>query len=201
MYDPAVEGQVLEFGISGWLYQSSLVLYDTASLGLWTQVDGRAIGGKYRDTILTKVAAADTSWGVWKAAHPDTLVLSDETGYDRPYTHNPYAAGNQADPNAKPLYPVMHEDGRLPYKVDVYGVEVAGAAKAYPLAALPDTPATFTDRVAGRAITVTYDPAGPRFTVRDAAGADLPVHRLYWFALAAFHPATDIFTPQAHDAK
>lgn len=197
MYDPVLDGRRLTFGTSGWLYQSTVVLYDRRTESLWPQIDGVAISGKYRGTPLAKVAARDTTWGAWLAAHPDTLVLSEETGYGRVYGHDAYAwlgtrAGTRSRP--RPTGFVTHEDGRHTWDTPVYGIEVAGVTKAYPVEALAHAPKVFRDHVGGQPIEIANDPVAGSFTAYEPNGQEILSHRMLWFAWAAHHPGTALFS-------
>ncbi len=193
MYDPIVNGRHLRFGISGLLYQSTAVLYDRRTESLWSQVGSAAISGAYQGQRLRKVAARDTTWGAWRGAHPDSLVLSEYTGYDHNYGLNMYAAVQLRNSAANPTYPVAHGDDRLAPQTQVLGLEVNGASKAYPVSALRHAPARFSDTVGGATLQITNHPPGAGLIVRDAEGTEIPVQSLYWFAWAAFFPATDIY--------
>ncbi|MCZ6675628.1 MAG: DUF3179 domain-containing protein [Candidatus Poribacteria bacterium] len=88
--DPVVDGQGLEFGVSGMLYKRNLLMYDRGSdtPGLWVQALGEAVVGPKTGTLLDLLPATQAHWSEWKAAHPDTTVLSRDTGFG--YHYNPY---------------------------------------------------------------------------------------------------------------
>ena len=85
-----VDGQVLDFGTSGSLYQSALLMYDRQTESLWTHFDGRAVVGELVGSELDVIPMATISWADFKAAHPEGQVLSWETGHSRDYGRNPY---------------------------------------------------------------------------------------------------------------
>lgn len=85
-----VNGQTTTFGVSGKLYQNCLVMYDRASDSLWLQVWGMGVAGRYTNHVLERVPAVKTTLGRWQQKHPDTVVLSTETGYTRDYHRYPY---------------------------------------------------------------------------------------------------------------
>ena len=89
-FDPTVDGKALEFGVSGTLYQRNLLMYDRGSdmPSLWLQVSGEAVVGPKTGISLDRVRMTQAPWGEWKVAHPDTTVLSKETGHD--YSYIPY---------------------------------------------------------------------------------------------------------------
>jgi hypothetical protein len=68
------------------------------------------------------------AWGDWRAAHPDGLVLSRQTGFDRDYGRNPYPGYD--DVSTSPFLFDKEVDGRLPAKTRVLGVFLGGQAVA-----------------------------------------------------------------------
>ncbi len=85
-----VGDQVLDFGTSGSLYQSALLMYDRQTESLWTHFDGRAVVGEMVGTELDVIPMATISWADFKTAHPEGQVLSWQTGRARDYGRNPY---------------------------------------------------------------------------------------------------------------
>jgi hypothetical protein len=87
--------ETLVFGVSGLLYNSDMLLYDRQSESLWSQIDRRAISGPRRGERLQAIPLEHTTWGDWRRRHPDTLVLSRDTGHARDYDRDPYAGYEQ----------------------------------------------------------------------------------------------------------
>ena len=89
-FDRRVDGMLLDFGTTGRLRYSDLVMYDRQTESWWQQATGEAIVGKFAGRKLEQVNAPLVSWGTFKRSSPNGLVLSRETGFDRPYGDNPY---------------------------------------------------------------------------------------------------------------
>lgn len=90
-FDRTVEGQVLDFGTSGRLFQANLVMYDRQTKALWIQFTGRAVVGEpWVGTELERRSTALLSWEEFKESSRDGVVLSRDTGHDRSYGTNPY---------------------------------------------------------------------------------------------------------------
>lgn len=89
-FDPTVRGQTLDFGTSGRLWQSNLVMYDRQTQSLWSQFTGQAVVGPLLEETLDRLPLGLVSWADFRAAHPDGDVLSRDTGYNRDYGSNPY---------------------------------------------------------------------------------------------------------------
>ncbi|GAM64201.1 hypothetical protein JCM19232_3477 [Vibrio ishigakensis] len=82
----------LNFGVSGLLYSSDVLMYDSETESLWSQIHGEAVSGKLVGTSLEQIPMSLDLWGNWMARNPDTLVLSTDTGFRRDYSRDPYAA-------------------------------------------------------------------------------------------------------------
>jgi len=96
-FDRRVDGEVLDFGTSGSLYLSALVMYDRQTETLWTHFDGRAVIGTMVGTDLEVLPVATVSWRDFRDANPDGEVLSLDTGHDRPYGRNRYVGYDQSE--------------------------------------------------------------------------------------------------------
>ena len=91
VYDPVIDGQRYNFGVSGKLYKRNLLFFDRQTDSLWSQLLCEAVTGPMAGTRLHTLPAENTTWGAWKHTHPATLVLSFATGYQRNYKQDPYA--------------------------------------------------------------------------------------------------------------
>ena len=119
--------------MSGLLYESNLLMYDSKTESLWSQVLGKALVGEYFGTELTLLQSNVLSFGDFARIYPDGLVLSDNTGFARDYTFNPY--GNY-DQNPDLFFPVGDFDGRLPPKELVFVVPIGDKTVAFVLSKL-----------------------------------------------------------------
>ena len=123
--------QTLDFAVSGLLRNSDLVMYDRNTETLWQQATGRAIIGSLVGARLEGVPATIVSFGQFREAFPDGLVMSRDTGWPRAYGQNPYV--NYDTPAGRPFLYNGHLDERLPPKSRVVSVETPGGAEiAYP---------------------------------------------------------------------
>ncbi len=180
----------LEFGVSGLLYNSDMLLYDRETRSLWSQILRQAISGPMKGTRLEPVPVMHTHWSDWKQRRPGTRVLSTETGYRRDYTRNPYEGYGKT---RKLWFPVAAEDSRFHPKEPVLGIEIDGHFKAYPFAELEKSAADVNDTLAGRSLVVKYDRRYRTAVAEDASGDMLPGIIAYWFAWYAFHPDTRVY--------
>ena len=85
MYARKVDAKTYTFGVSGLLYRSNVLMYDKQTESLWLQVKRRAVTGPMTGTKLFTFPSTITTWSKWRKKHPDTTVLSFDTGYNRNY--------------------------------------------------------------------------------------------------------------------
>jgi hypothetical protein len=127
-YDRRLDDRVLEFGTSGRLYQSALVMYDRQTQSLWSHFTGQAIAGVLTSRQLHLFPVSTLSWGEWRRANPGSWVLSRDTGHPRDYGRNPYPGYDDA--SSHPFLFDGEVDGRLAAKARVVGIRAGTAAVA-----------------------------------------------------------------------
>ncbi len=130
VYSREADGQVLEFGVSGKLHNANLVMYDRQTQTYWSQVQGNAIVGPLVPSELELRTSVITDWDDWRNGHPETQVLSRDTGIypASSYESNPYQGYESSE---RVGFGVGEVDDRLPSKTLVYGLKAGGASKAY----------------------------------------------------------------------
>ena len=128
---PSIDGKLLDFGTSGRLYYSNLVMYDRQTGTYWSQATLEAIVGPLAGRKLELLPAQMVSWGDWLERHPSGRVLSQETGYERAYGQNPYQGYDSAN-NDDPFLFSGDPDPRLRATARVLGVSVGGRWMAFP---------------------------------------------------------------------
>jgi hypothetical protein len=148
------EGQVLDFGTTGRLRYSNLIMYDRQTETWWQQANGEAIAGHYAGSRLEFYPALIISWEEFMTTYQDGLVLSRETGFDRGYGQNPYAGYDDID-NPPFLYVGPQTPGVLPPVARVLTVDLNGEAVAYPYDILKDVQVV-NDVVGGLPIVVFW---------------------------------------------
>ncbi|MFW6447967.1 MAG: DUF3179 domain-containing protein [Halobacteriota archaeon] len=119
------------FGVSGRLVNSNLVMYDRASDSWWPQMLATAIDGPLDGQYLREERVIWTTWGRWRAAHPETEVLTDDTGYVRRYGSDPYGEYNPASgyyAERDTLFPPLSSDDRTHPKSVVVGARTQRGA-------------------------------------------------------------------------
>lgn len=133
---------VLDFGTTGKLRKSDLVMYDRQSETWWQQFTGIGIVGKYTDVTLNRIASQIISFDEFSQAFPDAYVLSQKTGFSRPYGNNPYTGYDSIDSN--PFLYKGELDPRLPPMERVLSLgkkgDKNGDTQLVPISVLKTTP-------------------------------------------------------------
>ncbi len=155
-FERTFDGQVLDFGTTGRLRYSNLIMYDRQTETWWQQATGEAIAGEFTSRQLTFVPASLISWADFKAAYPEGKVLSRETGYRRSYGQNPYDGYDNVN-NLPFLYRGPETPGALPPMARVVTVDLNGEAVGYPYDVLQEVHMA-NDTVGGVPIVVLWAP-------------------------------------------
>ena len=184
-----VNGEVTEFGVSGVLYNSDLVLYDRNTETLWDQIEAKGIVGPLTGEQLEMVGVTMTRWGKWRKAHPDTKILSADTGFDIDYSMDPYARYRGED---RIMFPVSTTDDRIHPKTVVYGFEFDDVVVAYTHDLL-EQEHNYQHELNGRALQVSLNDDGSVTLTDGETGRQRAPVRLFWFAWYSFHPDTELF--------
>ena len=150
------DGQVLDFGTTGRLRYSNLIMYDRQTETWWQQATGEAIAGQYAGSRLAFYPANIVSWEQFRERHPQAEVLSRDTGYRRAYGRNPYAGYDDVR-NSPFLYRGPRTPDTLLAMARVLTVDLAGDSVAYPYEVLEQTHVV-NDTVAGLPISVFWQP-------------------------------------------
>lgn len=184
-------GERRTFGVSGVLYNSDVLLYDRKTESLWSQIKGEAVTGVELGTKLKPLGLQVVPWKTWKSKHPNTEVLSKETGWDRDYDSDAYDTYRK---NNSIWFPISASSNAFPNKEWVLGIEQNGRYKAYAFSELKKSASdTIVDFFNGQKLRIIIDRDSETGAIYNEAGVLLPHTRLYWFAWYAFHEDTQIY--------
>jgi uncharacterized protein DUF3179 len=153
-FERTVSGRVLDFGTTGRLRYSNLIMYDRQTESWWQQATGEAIAGELTGTHLVFRTASIISWADFKAAQPDGKVLSRDTGFDRPYGENPYLGYDDVN-NPPFLYRGPKTPSVLPPVARVLTIDLNDEAVAYPYDVLKGV-GVVNDTVGGTDVVVLW---------------------------------------------
>jgi hypothetical protein len=212
------------FGVSGRLINNNLIMYDRATETWWPQILATSIPGPWNDTpgthSLREFGLVWTTWGLWRDAHPDTRVLSTDTGSAQNYGRDPYGSYNPLRgyyKNGNTLFPTLSEDDRFDRKHVVLGARTPAGAVAFDKATLLER-GVMTGELDGTPVVAAADPGldtgyvylnpdgwtvtadGETVSVAGSSHdpADLPLTRVHtfdamWFAWHGYYPETDVY--------
>ena len=167
VFDRRVGGRVLDFGTTGKLRKSDLVMWDRQTESWWQQFTGQAVVGELAGAELVRVPASIVAYEEFRRAYPKALVLSRRTGHRRPYGSNPYRGYDSIED--QPFLFFDPVDERLPPMERVLNVSVGGRHKLYPFSELSSSP-VINDESGG-------DPGGGPESERNPVGARSVPHR------------------------
>jgi hypothetical protein len=150
-FDRRLGDRVLDFGTTGKLRHSDLVMYDRQTETWWQQATGEGIIGELTGTTLTFLSAPTVSWSDFKTEYPAARVLSRDTGHGRPYGDSPYGGYD----TGRPFLFRGSADERLPAMARVVVVKSGDAAVVYPVETLAEERAV-NHEVDGTPVAVFY---------------------------------------------
>lgn len=194
-----------------------MLLYDRETDSLWSQVLSKGVTGEMTGRELVKLPSTLTTWKRWVKRHPDTFVLSKETGYERNYERDPYESYYRSPFS---LLPIGQDRGlyRFKEKEPVLGVTIKGKRKVYPFREIKrhgkrsEGTITLEDTFEGVDLVVTLH------IFKEASGKDIGITRgveggatastsngtkgsvdvesmqTYWFIWYLFYPESVVFT-------
>lgn len=159
LFETQVEGRAepLVFGSSGLLYRSNKLMFDRETKSLWNQFTGKpVVGALAKSAIALKIRPNTiTSWANWKTQHPETKVLSLETGYSRNYGSGVTYQAYFASPDL--MFPaVVSDETQIKRKDYVFGIRDIGSAKAWPIKVFRTKP-VINDRVGFKDVVLIGD--------------------------------------------
>jgi len=191
IHDRTFNGKTVEFGVSGLLYNSDMVMYDRETGSLWSQLAFKCISGKMVGTPLTWLHSEQMTWEEWKKRNPKGEVLNTDTGYDMNYFQDAYP--NYFTDNTV-RFPYKTNRNELSKKELTAALFVNNTPKCYLLEVLyRHSGKWIEDEVGGTPIKVRYTPEIQHFEAQDMEGNPIPVAEVFWFAWQAFYPDTELY--------
>ena len=135
IYDESMSGGRYDLGTSGMLYRSNKLMYDQATRSLWSTLKGQPVVGPLvgKGIVLPRHEVVTTTWGKWKSRHPDTQVLSLETGHQRDYDEGAAYAEYFATDDL--MFKVPQMDSRLKNKDEILALRNDDASRTLAISA------------------------------------------------------------------
>ncbi len=181
VFDATVDARAEQFGVSGKLYESNLLMYDKTTESLWSQIIGEAVVGDRTGQKLAVYPSQVMSFKQVMEKYPNMEVLSKETGYSRSYNVSPYG---DYDTNDKIYFPISINDTRLPAKEIMYIVNIDDYSVAFKRSALSESE-TATVEVGDKKITAQI--IDGEIEVKNNVGEIIPGYTAMWFSWAIHH--------------
>lgn len=191
-YKRVINGETVEFGTTGLLYNSNLVMYDRLTDSYWTQIRGEAVIGKLTGMKLEKLPLQTMKWAHAKKRFPQAQILSKETGFSRSYGSDPYIDYYERE---EILFPVKNTQSEydIGSKTIVIGLTINGESRAYTEFDLI-TQKNITDELGGQIINLVKEEDGFMTITNLETGEEIAWEREFWFAWLAFHPETTFYS-------
>ena len=211
VFSRSVEEEIVELGVSGYLYNSNTLLYDrrlrSAASPLWSQLDGEVVAEPdpgFSSPLSAREAALDT-WGEWRERHPETRVMAPHPDLKKLYKRDPYHSYFGSDLLHFPVRPLPPGPRHLKDRVVVVTVEekhVVFALRDLAAAAGSDK-GTIEVEAAGQTVSIRFSMAPGTAVVEPLTEPNSlqAVRHTFWFAWYAFGgmiPDTDDFSDSDH---
>lgn len=194
VFSADVKGKHSRFGVSGLLYNSDVLLYDDRTESLFSQILSKAISGPLVGENLMPLVSTHTTWGKWKTLHPDTQVLSTDTGYVRDYTRNPYGDYGSSRVLYFPVSSSADKPNTFHPKETVIGLIDGSNIKMYPFSELDKNGRPeFVDIINGKRYTVIWDSVNKSAQIKNNNSQLIPTVQGFYFAWNAFYPESKIY--------
>jgi hypothetical protein len=175
VYERVVDGDTLQFGVSGKLYESNLLMFDDSNESLWSQSMGEAVAGNFTGKKLKLINSNMVSYEDVSNHFPDAKVLSPKTGYDRNYTQYPYADYMSSE---ELYFPVSITDTRFPAKQMMYIVSTGKETVAFDWLSLLKKGAAILKTPSGTVVVKVVN----NIPSSSMNGQPLPAYFSFWFS-------------------
>jgi len=173
---------VSTFGVSGFLLESNMIMYDRATENLWQQSTGKTLAGSFHEAQLSIEPFQLLTIGDVRETYPNALVLSEDTGYRRDYANNPYSG---YESNDRFVFEPSDIDTTFEPKTIMAVFRDGGNTFAAPWLSLREAgSATITEN--GTSYTLSVSDAG-ELSITDANNKSYPFYFEMWFSVAVQH--------------
>ena len=136
VFDRRLNGEVYDFGVSGNLRNSDLIMWDRQTESWWQQLTGEAIVGELTGQRLDILPATIVAWQDFQSTYPEAKVLSRDTGHRRNYGNNPYVGYDEV--GRPPFLFFGENDERLGPTERVAALTAGDKALAFPFSFLEE---------------------------------------------------------------
>lgn len=195
VFDPNTEDGLLEFGVSGALRESNMIMYDRTAETLWQQSTGQALAGELNGSSLDILPFQLLTIAEAKQAFPGAKIMSTDTGYARDYDRNPYSGYEDSDGFITGFEPSI-TDTRYPAKEIFIAFNFENISYAVPLNNFRQAGSSIISLDEGSSIVLKTD--GSLIDISSSDGQKIPHYFEMWFSWAVQHQDSDtavVFDP------
>lgn len=190
VFEREINNKIYDFGTSGKLYQSNLVMYDRQTNSYWSQILGKAIAGKMLGTKLTLFPSSIIEFKIAKQKYPDLKVLSTDTGNQRDYTFQPYG---DYDTNNEVYFPTNYQDNRLHPKTLIYAISIENKFKAYDYKKLLEVK-NLEDTLNNHQLQISVDDKKEIIVFDKTTGERIIGFNAFWFSFVTHNKDAELWT-------
>lgn len=192
VYDPLAEGVRLHFEVLG-VYRRNMVMRDTETASIWQQGTGEAVYGKLTGKQLKYLPYQIMPIGEWLLLHPGSFIAK-ESRLVRDGIFSKDRLMRMMKITETLVAPGRTDLTGLPPREKIFGIELNGKNKAYPVSELQRGDSRFADNIGGVEIIIRYNKTSNFFeAIEKISGRQIPVQSHWWFGWKEFHPGTEIW--------
>jgi hypothetical protein len=191
VYNPIVKGQRLNFDVLG-VYRRNMVMMDRETGTVWQQGTGEAVYGNLKGSQLEILPYQQTTISEWLTQYPNSLIAK-ESAEVKNGIFSKERLMKMMKITEHLIAPGKTNLEGLPLRETVFGIELNGVSKAYPVSELKKK-SNFADQLGNTEVIITYNPRN-NFMIANVTetGKIIPVQSHWWFGWKEFHPDTEIW--------
>lgn len=190
VFERQINSKLYDFGTSGKLYQSNLVMYDRQTNSYWSQILGKAIAGKMLGTKLKIFPSSIVEFKIAKQKYQDLKVLSKDTGHIRDYSFQPYG---DYETSTDVYFPVNFKDNRLSPKTLIYAISINEKFKAYDYKKLLEVK-NLEDNFNNHQLQITVDDKKEITILDKTTGERIIGFNAFWFSFITHNKNAELWT-------
>jgi hypothetical protein len=181
VFDRELDKGLTTLGVSGFLIESNMVMYDRDTESLWQQSTGESIAGDYLGTELEHEKFQLLTIGEVKNKYPNAIVLSDDTGFSRDYSRNPYSGYGDND---RLLFDTSSKSNTFEMKEIMVVFKIDDNHLTIPMNQIGDNESISKDTEAG---SVNISKKTGEIFISDSDSKEIPFYFEMWFSVYAQH--------------
>ena len=192
IYDPVVDNQRLNFEVVG-VRRRNMVIRDLETGTIWQQGTGEAMFGKLKGKRLNFYPYQQMNLSDWLQQYPNSVIVQESSEVRKGFLPKEKLMKVLEKVTGKFVAPGETDLKGLPLREKVWGLEIDGKHKAYPISELKKVE-RFTDKIGETKIEIKYNSNNGQISgVVVSTGTELKFQNHWWFGWKEFHPNTEIW--------